>query len=78
MITVFFLKLAKWLLGWLPGIDFSSMPTVDATNDVLNIFAWVNYLLPVDVILALFLLTGLYYGFKLMLHVVLIIKDLMR
>ena len=54
------------------------MPTVDATNDVLNIFAWVNYLLPVDVILALFLLTGLYYGFKLMLHVVLIIKDLMR
>ena len=78
MITVFLLKVAKWLLDWLPGIDFADMPTVDATGDVLNIFAWVNYLLPVDVIFALFLLTGAYYGFKLMLHVVLIIKDLMR
>ena len=75
MILLGLLNIVKWLLDLIPGVDFADKPILDVISDVSNIFAWACYLLPVDVLLSVFFMTGLFYGFKFFYHFFVRIKE---
>lgn len=64
MLTVAILKLITWVIGLIPSVDFSAIPEYVTSSSTLNIFAWVNFLLPVNMMSVLLTLTGIYYGAK--------------
>lgn len=76
MFSMVALKFINWLLGLLPSFDFNGVPSVNVVSDVLNIFAWINYLLPMDVIVSLLGINTAYYSFKLVWSILMRTKDI--
>lgn len=76
MFSMIALKFLNWIIGFLPSFGFDSVPVLETAFEVLNIFAWVNYFIPADVILALLSVNTAYYSFKLVWSLLMRIKDI--
>lgn len=70
----FFLLWLTNVLTSLLGKDYVSgefvVDTVSALQDVYNIFAWLDVFLPMDFLLGIAVVTGLYYAYRFILGIV--------
>ncbi len=70
MVTVVALKLLAWIIGIVPELNFDDLPEYVTLSSTLNIFAWANYLLPVNMMEVLLALTAIYYGAKFIVNII--------
>lgn len=70
------LKLLNFIVNLLPDLDLS-IPAVENIQSVSNIFAWVNFFLPSQLILTLLGILATFYTFKLLFDVLMKTKDVL-
>lgn len=71
------LKLLNFILDLLPDALVESIPFIETTSDLLNIFAWVDYFIPLEMIVLLLSLTAGYYAFRIVFFVIRTTKDIL-
>lgn len=76
LFSVCAVKLLNFILGLLPDIDFS-IPAIENLQSVSNIFAWVNFFLPSQLILTLLGILTIVYTFKLQFDIFMKTKDIL-
>ena len=75
LLSVIGLKVLNFILGLLPEFEIS-IPAIDNISQVLNIFAWVNFFLPTELIIALLAIVTSYYTFRLLYNIIIQTKDI--
>lgn len=63
----------KWLPSVFPDFDLSSIPVISTTADLLNIIAWAQLFVPLDLISVLFTLSLAWLTIKLLIRAGLLI-----
>lgn len=71
------LKLLNWILDLLPDALTDKIPVIETTSDLLNIFAWVDYFVPLQMIVLLLTLTAGYYAFRIVFYIIHATKDIL-
>ena len=71
------LKFLNFILGLLPDAIVDNIPAIDTTSELLNIFAWVDYFIPLQMIVLLLSLTAGYYAFKIVFYIIRQTKDIL-
>lgn len=74
---LFGLKILNWLLAFLPTFTIDIVaPTL--SSEVMNIFAWANCFLPIDMALEILAVYSVFYFFKVMLNLVMMFIPLLK
>lgn len=71
------LKFLNFILGLLPDALIDKIPVIETTTDLLNIFAWVDYFVPLQMIVLLLTLTAGYYAFRIVFYIIRNTKDIL-
>lgn len=71
------LKFLNFVLGLLPDVLVDKLPIIETTTDLINIFAWVDYFIPLQLIVLLLTLTAGYYAFKIVFYIIRTTKDVL-
>lgn len=71
------LKFLNFILELLPDALIGQLPIIETTSDLLNIFAWVDYFVPLEMIILLLSLTAGYYAFRIVFYVIRTTKDVL-
>ena len=71
------LKFLNFILGLLPDALIDKIPVIETTTDLLNIFAWVDYFVPLQMIVLLLTLTAGYYAFRIVFYIIRTTKDIL-
>lgn len=71
------LKLLNFILDLLPDALVDNIPVIETTSDLLNIFAWVDYFIPLETIVLLLTLTAGYYAFRIVFFIIRTTKDIL-
>lgn len=71
------LKFLNFILGLLPDALVGEIPIIETTSGVLNIFAWVDYFVPLQMIILLLSLTAGYYAFRIVFYIIRQTKDIL-
>lgn len=71
------LKFLNWLIDLLPDTFVGNIPAIETTSDLLNIFAWVDYFIPLQMIIVLLSLTAGYYAFRIVFYIIKTTKDIL-
>ena len=69
------IKFLNFIMSILPDSMIDEIPQLNVVDDVLNIFAWINYFLPMPVIIAILAITTGIYSFTFILNIVKWTKD---
>lgn len=71
------LKFLNFILGLLPDALVDNIPAIETTSELLNIFAWVDYFVPLQMIMLLLSLTAGYYAFRIVFYIIRQTKDIL-
>lgn len=71
------LKFLNFILELLPDALVDNIPVIETTSDLFNIFAWVDYFIPLETIVVLLSLTAGYYAFRIIFFVIRSTKDIL-
>ena len=71
------LKFLNFILGILPDALIDKIPVIETTSGLLNIFAWVDYFVPLQIIVLLLSLTAGYYAFRIIFYIIRTTKDIL-
>lgn len=71
------LKFLNFVLGLLPDVLVDKLPIIETTTDLINIFAWVDYFIPLQMIVLLLSLTAGYYAFRIVFFIIRTTKDVL-
>lgn len=71
------LKFLNFILGLLPDAFIDKFPVIETTSELLNIFAWVDYFVPLPMIILLLSLTAGYYAFRIVFYIIRTTKDVL-
>lgn len=71
------LKFINFILGLLPNALVDNIPVIETTSGLLNIFAWVDYFIPLEMIVLLLSLTAGYYAFRIVFFIIRTTKDIL-
>lgn len=76
LFSVVGIKLLNFIIGMLPNMNLD-IPAVENIQSVSNIFAWVNFFLPSQLILTLLGILTSFYTFKLVFDIIVKTKDVL-
>lgn len=71
------LKFLNFILGLLPDALVGNLPIINTTSELMNIFAWVDYFIPLQMIVLLLSLTAGYYAFRIVFYIIRATKDVL-
>lgn len=71
------LKFLNFILDLLPDALVGNLPIIQTTGELMNIFAWVDYFIPLQLIVLLLSLTAGYYAFRIVFFIIRTTKDVL-